>query len=64
MHVDTAPDLENMLAYLRRHITNAVNELLNSKIQAIKSSARDFRNFRNYRVRFLFFCGQLNLYPL
>jgi transposase len=37
---------------------------LNSKIQNIKSNARGFRNFRNYRIRILFFCGKLDLYPL
>jgi transposase len=56
--------LANLLTYLRHHITNAVTEGLNSKIQSIKSAARGFRNFRNYRTRILFFCGKLNLYPL
>ena len=56
--------LENLLTYLKHHITNAVTEGLNSKIQSIKSNARGFRNFRNYRIRILFFCGKLNLYPL
>jgi transposase len=37
---------------------------LNSKIQMIKSNARGFRSFDNYRTRILFFCGKLNLYPL
>ena len=49
---------------LRNHITNAVTEGLNSKIQSLKSAARGFRSFRNYRIRILFFCGKLNLYPL
>jgi len=56
--------LENLLTYLRHRITNAVTEGLNSKIQSIKSAARGFRNFQNYRTRILFFCGKLNLYPL
>jgi len=56
--------LENLLTYLRHHITNAVTEGLNSKIQSIKSAARGFRNFKNYRIRILFFCGKLDLYPL
>jgi len=56
--------LENLLTYLKHHITNAVTEGLNSKIQNIKSNARGFRNFRNYRIRILFFCGKLDLYPL
>jgi transposase len=55
---------DNLLTYLRHHITNAVTEGLNSKIQSIKSAARGFRSFRNYRIRILFFCGKLNLYPL
>ena len=56
--------LDNLLTYLKHHITNAVTEGLNSKIQSIKAAARDFRSFRNYRIRILFFCGKLNLYPL
>ena len=56
--------LENILTYLRHPITNAVTEGLNSKIQMIKSNARGFRSFDNYRTRILFFCGKLNLYPL
>jgi len=56
--------LENLLTYLKHHITNAVSEGMNSKIQNLKSAARGFRNFRNYRTRILFFCGKLDLYPL
>jgi transposase len=56
--------LENLLTYLEHQITNAVTEGLNSKIQSIKSAARGFRNFKNYRTRILFFCGKLELYPL
>ena len=56
--------LENILTYLRHPITNAVPEGLNSKIQSIKSNARGFRSFQNYRTRILFFCGKLSLQPL
>lgn len=56
--------LENILTYLRHPITNAVTEGLNSKIQSIKSNARGFRSFQNYRTRILFFCGKLSLQPL
>jgi transposase len=56
--------LENTLTYLRHPITHAVTEGLNSKIQMIKSNARGFRSFDNYRIRILFFCGKLDLYPL
>jgi transposase len=55
---------ENIITYLKHHITNAVAEGLNSKIQQIKSAARGFRNFNNYRTAILFFCGKLDLYPL
>lgn len=56
--------LENILTYLRHPITNAVTEGLNSKIQLLKSNARGFRSFQNYRTRILFFCGKLTLHPL
>ena len=55
---------ENIITYLRHHITNAVTAGLNSKIQAINANARGFRSFANYRTRILFFCGKLNLHPL
>jgi transposase len=56
--------LDNLLTYLEHRITNAVTEGLNSKIQTLKSAARGFRNFANYRIRILFFCGKLDLHPL
>ncbi len=56
--------LDHLRTYLKHHITNAVTEGLNSKIQSLKAAARGFRSFRNYRTRILFFCGKLNLYPL
>jgi len=52
-----------IIAYLKHHITNAVSEGINSKIQSIKANARGFRNFQNYRISILFHCGKLNLYP-
>ena len=54
--------LDNILTYLKHRITNAVAEGLNSKIQQIKSAA-GFRNFENYKIAILFFCGKLNMYP-
>lgn len=56
--------LPNLLTYLKHRLTNAVTEGLNSKIQSLKATARGFRSFPNYRVRILFFCGKLELYPL
>jgi len=55
--------LKGIMAYLKHHITNAVSEGLNSKIQSIKANARGFRNFQNYRIAILFHCGKLELYP-
>ena len=52
-----------IIAYLKHHITNAVSEGLNSKIQSIKANARGFRKFESYRIAILFHCGKLNLYP-
>ena len=43
--------LPEVLNYFRHRITNAVSEGLNSKIQSIKSMARGFRGFANYRIR-------------
>jgi transposase len=55
--------LENILTYLKHRITNAVAEALNSRIQQIKSAARGFRKFDNYRTAILFHCGKLDMYP-
>jgi len=55
--------LDGLMSYFRHRISNAVSEGLNSKIQSIKSSARGFRNFENYRNRILFSCGKLTLSP-
>lgn len=65
--IDSAKTLKRhyvgIIAYLKHHITNAVSEGINSKIQSIKANARGFRNFQNYRIAILFHCGKLNLYP-
>jgi len=55
--------IKGIVAYLKHHITNAVTERLNSKIQSIKANARGFRNFENYRIAILFHCGKLSMYP-
>lgn len=44
--------------------SNAIAERLNGKIQEIKSRARGYRTFTNFRNAILFFHGGLNLYPL
>jgi transposase len=55
--------LANILTWFQHPISNATSEGFNSRIQAIKSNARGFRNFENYRIRILFFCGKLALTP-
>ncbi len=53
--------LQELLNYVSvGHLTNALAEGFNSKIQAIKSAARGFRNFDNYRTSILFYCGRLS----
>jgi transposase len=56
-------NLSNILTYFDCYITNAVTEGINSKIQTIKANARGYRNFENYRISILFYCGKLNLLP-
>ena len=57
---------EGILNYLKHRVTNAFAESLNGKIQELKSSARGFRAFKNYRTNILFHFGglKLNPYPL
>jgi transposase len=55
--------LENILTYFRHGITNSMSEGFNSRIQSIKSNARGFRAFTNFRTRILFYCGKLDLTP-
>lgn len=44
--------------------SNAMAERLNGKIQEVKSRARGYRTFKNFRSAILFFHGGLMLYPL
>lgn len=55
--------LGGLLSYFRHPITNAITEGFNSRIQSIKSAARGFRSFANYRLRVLFYCGKLDMMP-
>jgi transposase len=54
--------LPNILTYFKHHITNAVTEGINSKIQMIKQMACGYRNRTHYRKAILFHCGGLDLY--
>ena len=65
--VDVARGLKRRLPglpnYFDHHITNALSEGLNSRVQAIKASARGFHSFATFRTRILFFLGDLDLKP-
>jgi transposase len=52
-----------LLSYFAHRITSAGAEGLNSKIQAIRVSARGFRNRENFKTAVYFHCGGLELYP-
>lgn len=49
--------------FAAQEITNAVSESINSKIQRVKYTARDFRNRRNFVHAIYFHCGGLDLAP-
>ncbi len=55
--------LDGLLNYFDHQVSNATAEGFNSRIQSIKSAARGFRRFENYRLRVLFCCGELNMLP-
>ncbi|HWJ19080.1 MAG TPA: ISL3 family transposase [Geobacterales bacterium] len=54
---------ENIITYIRKPITNAASEGLNSKVQMIKYRARGYRNEDRFEAAILFHCGGLDLYP-
>ena len=60
---DFACDEHGLLSYFSLRVTNATAEGFNSRIQSIKSTARGFRSFKNYRLRTLFYCEKLDLMP-
>jgi len=55
--------LDNILTWFKHPISNSVSEGLNSKIQTVKSNARDYRSFESYRASILFYCGKLDMAP-
>jgi transposase len=65
--IDAAKTLKRheagLLSFFAHRITSAGAEGLNSKIQAIRVSARGFRNRENFKTAIYFHCGGLELYP-
>ena len=55
--------IEGILNWIEHKISNGLTEGINSRIQQIKSVARGFRNFKNYRVAILFHLGGLDMLP-
>ena len=55
--------LANIITYARHHITNALGESLNAKIEKAKRLACGFRNRDHYKTAIYFHCGGLQLYP-
>ena len=55
--------LPGLLAFFDHRITSAGAEGLNSRIQAIRVSARGFRNRENFKTAIYFHLGGLDLYP-
>jgi transposase len=56
-------NLEGLLNYVKWKLTNGYAEAVNALIQEIKTIARGFRRFENFRVAILFFLGGLELNP-
>ena len=56
--------MKGVLNALVNNFSNAMAERLNGKIQLLKSVARGYRTFANFRSAVLFFHGGLDLYPL
>lgn len=55
-------NLKGLTAYIRHRVTNAIAENINGQIQRVKSNARGFYKFENFRIAVLFYLGKLNLY--
>ena len=53
-----------LLSYFAHRITNAAAEGLNSRIQAIRVSARGYRNREHFKTAIYFHLGGLQLYPV
>jgi transposase len=52
-----------ILSYIKHHVTNAIAEGLNSRIQQLKAKARGFKSAAAFRLAILFHFGKLYLYP-
>ena len=55
--------LTGIIAWFWHPISNGPAEGFNSAIQALKTLARGYRNFANFRAAILFHHGKLDLVP-
>ena len=55
--------LYGLLSWFDSRIDNALTEGFNTTIQTLKASARGYRNFENFRIAILFYCGKLDMSP-
>ena len=55
--------LYGLLAWFDTRINNALTEGFNTTIQALKATAKGYRNFENFRTVILFYCGKLDMRP-
>ena len=55
--------LYGLLAWFDTRINNALTEGFNTTIQALKATAKGYRNFENFRTAILFYCGKLDMRP-
>jgi transposase len=55
--------VDNITTYAKHHITNALGESMNAKIEKVKRLACGFRNRAHYRLAIYFHCGGLDLFP-
>ena len=55
--------ISGVVSALINNFNNAMAERLNGKIQELKTVARGYRTFQNFRSAILFFNGGLDLYP-
>lgn len=56
-------NFDGLLNYIKHKLTNGYAEAVNGLIQEIKTVARGFRQFENFKVAILFFLGKLDLNP-
>jgi transposase len=58
-----AKNIHGLLNAVKWRLTNAYAESVNAAIQEVKTIARGYRQFQNFRIAILFFLGKLELSP-